>query len=239
MATIFECPAAIMLMVFNLLSFDDFKTVRGVCKEWNTLSRNEVLNGNHIITITEINCYYYTDILSVFFGVKIKMEFVLLEQLWMYRPKIYEVVYNKPLISGNDIKSLKESYSIIFSKYQFQLNAHDFIDGKHKITSSTGAVYEGTFVAGDLREGEINDEDGNVLKGTFERGQLIEGIINKRSGVSYKGKFTNNQLYGPGRIIQADGYVFEGCFKRNLLQGTGKLIFPNGNITVVYGDVDT
>lgn len=123
-------------------------------------------------------------------------------------------------------------------------------EGKGKLITLEGAVYEGQFfqdkrqgkgrqifVDGDYYEGDwVNDvaqgqgtyegEDGTVYKGGFrENAQHGYGIERRNDGSSYSGGWVKGLKHGKGSLKWANGCLYQGNFENDTMQGYGNLYF--------------
>lgn len=222
MSEICDLPRAILELVFALLPFVDFITVKSVCKSWYTMSNIPRLHSNYVITLTNDNIAKYCKYLNIYSGIKVKISRILLDKLLsnrygIYRHNIYELDYD--IYSSNGYMDiLNQIHSINFTEYEYMMGPYSVFkfDGPHIITSSVGNVFEGIFKDNVLQEGKIITEFGNVFEGKFENHDLKEGkIIRKtdKGSITYHGTFTNDKLCGQGKIIYPDGTIIEGIFE--------------------------
>lgn len=94
-------------------------------------------------------------------------------------------------------------------RYESEFSENGVPNGKGKIYSPTGHVYEGDIV------------NGNVSG---------RGSLKYPDGARYEGDFKNNQILGKGKYVFPDGAYYEGNFKNGKFNGRGVLYSANGSI---------
>ena len=128
----------------------------------------------------------------------------------------------------------------------------DNINGKGKLITKNGEIYEGDWVdnkangygiyqSKDVRyEGKWKNDrqegigtetwaDGTSFNGEFKGGQKTgQGKFRYSDGSKYSGYFLNNQLHGKGKYCWADGREYFGDWKFNKIDGEGVFKWPDG-----------
>jgi hypothetical protein len=111
----------------------------------------------------------------------------------------------------------------------------DIPNGRGKITSSRGVVYEG-----DVKDGlphgvgtyywlESNEYNGYKYVGEWRVGKRNGKGTLSRGGYLYVGEFKDDVKEGIGSVTEKDGFEYSGEFKKDKFDGMGKALLPNGD----------
>lgn len=100
------------------------------------------------------------------------------------------------------------------------------MDGKGKMTNSSGSVYEGCFCKGVKHGfGKLTfTASGDINEGNWQEGKMNgQGkYFFAKENKTYEGDFVEGAPYGRG-IMKCDEFYYEGQFKSGLFEGQGKL----------------
>lgn len=107
----------------------------------------------------------------------------------------------------------------------------DCYQGKGKWVYPSGAVYEGTFVAGRRQgRGYLQYSNGNHYAGEFVKDQREgRGKLDLAEGGWYEGQFLRDRFHGIGAMTFPDGTHYQGQWAAGWMQGEGVMRLPDGS----------
>ena len=104
--------------------------------------------------------------------------------------------------------------------------------GQGRVTWSTGEIYEGNFIDGNITgQGTKRFPDGAWYQGQFFNGLFHgHGQAVDKDRNAYQGAWVNGMRHGFGIFNSPQGWIYRGQFTNDQATGRGTVTFPNGQV---------
>lgn len=133
-----------------------------------------------------------------------------------------------------DVNNFKTEFNGEECLYNGQIDEDNIINGKGKLYTKSGKMYEGSFINGKLNGwGKLIDDKGVCYEGIFNdneiegKGEILRLDENNKI-ISYKGDIKNFKKEGQGKEKTPD-YIYDGEFLNDLKDGHGRLEYVNSD----------